>query len=74
MEIMPACHAACAFWPYKASESARLAWLVVLAALFALASGGPAEARTAKIALVVSGDEQMQADLKELVERFEKDH
>ena len=45
----------------------------MLAALFALASGGPAEARTAKIALVVSGDEQMQADLKELVERFEKD-
>ena len=73
MEIMPACHATRAFWPYKASESAWLAWLVVLAALFALASGGPAEARTAKIALVVSGDEQMQADLKELVERFEKD-
>jgi len=50
-----------------------LAWLVVLAALFAMASGGPAVARTAKIALVVSGDEQMQADLKELVERFEKE-
>src|SRR5215216_1308527 len=73
MEIMPARHATRAFWPCKASESACLAWLVVLAALITLASVGPAEARTAKIALVVSGDEQMQADLKELVERFEKD-
>ena len=70
---MPACHATRAFWPFQASESAWLAWLVVLAALLAMASGGPAEARTAKIALVVSGDEQMQADLKELVERFEKE-
>ncbi|GEP53599.1 autotransporter assembly complex protein TamA [Reyranella soli] len=46
---------------------------MALAALLAMAPGGSAEARTAKIALVVSGDEQMQADLKELVERFEKD-
>ncbi|HET6223048.1 MAG TPA: POTRA domain-containing protein, partial [Dongiaceae bacterium] len=44
-----------------------------MVALLVMASGGTAEARTAKIALVVSGDEQMQADLKELVERFEKD-
>ncbi len=61
--------------PWGPSRSpTRHGWrrLVVLAALLAMASGGPAEARTAKIALVVSGDEQMQADLKELVERFEK--
>src|ERR1700754_2454856 len=73
MEIMPAHLATRAFWPFQAGESAWLAWLVALAALLAMASGGMAEARTAKIALVVSGDEQMQADLKELVERFEKD-
>ncbi|MBY0322739.1 MAG: autotransporter assembly complex protein TamA [Reyranella sp.] len=50
-----------------------MTWFVALAALLAMAPGGSADARTAKIALVVSGDEQMQADLKELVERFEKD-
>jgi translocation and assembly module TamA len=32
-----------------------------------------ADARTAKIALAVSGDERMQTDLKELVEAFEKE-
>lgn len=62
-----------AIWPSVADETAWLAWLVALAALLAMAAGGSAEARTAKIALVVSGDEQMQADLKELIERFEKD-
>src|SRR5688572_10222373 len=72
MEIMPACHATRVFWPFRASALAWLGWLVALTALFFMASG-TAEARTAKIALVVSGDEQMQADLKELVERFEKD-
>lgn len=70
---MPACHAIRVFWPAPASDPAWLAWLVALAALLAMASVGPAEARTATIALVVSGDEQMQADLKELVGRFEKD-
>ena len=70
---MPACHATRAFWPIRASDLAWLGWLVALAALLMMASSGTAEARTAKIALVVSGDEQMQADLKELVERFEKD-
>jgi translocation and assembly module TamA len=73
MEIMPACRAIRVFSPLRAGESAWLAWLVALAALFVIAPGESAEARTAKIALVVSGDEQMQADLKELVERFEKD-
>ncbi len=62
-----------AIWPFVAGETAWLAWLMALAALLAMAAGGSAEARTAKIALVVSGDEQMQADLKELIERFEKD-
>jgi len=61
------------FWPLRAGESVWLVWLVALAALMAIVPGGPAEARTGKIALVVSGDEQMQADLRELVERFEKD-
>ena len=32
-----------------------------------------ADARTAKIALAISGDERMQTDLKELVEAFEKE-
>lgn len=73
MENMSARHAARAFWSPRASDSAWLGWFVVLAALLVMAAGGPAEARTAKIALVVSGNEQMQADLKELVERFEKD-
>src|ERR1044071_5731804 len=72
MEIMPACHATRAFWPFRASASAWLRRLVALTASLVIASS-TAEARTAKIALVVSGDEQMQADLKELVERFEKD-
>jgi len=70
---MPAHRAIRAFWPLEVGETAWLAWLVALAAVLAMAPGGSAEARTAKIALVVSGDEQMQADLKELVERFEKD-
>jgi translocation and assembly module TamA len=73
MANMSACRASRAFWPFQAGEPAWLTWLVALAALLAVTVGGPAEARTAKIALVVSGDEQMQADLKELVERFEKD-
>ena len=73
MAIMPACHATRAFVAPSGQPSAWLRWLVVLATLLAMASGGTAEARTAKIALVVSGDEQMQADLKELVERFEKE-
>ena len=73
MAIMAACLTIRAFWPVQASDSALLTWLVTLVALLVMASGGPAEARTANIALVVSGDEQMQADLKELVERFEKD-
>jgi translocation and assembly module TamA len=71
--IMAACFATRALWPVQACDSALLTWLVTLAALLVMASGGTAEARTAKIALVVSGDEQMQADLEELVERFEKD-
>lgn len=70
---MSAHRATRAFWPFRAGESVWLTWLVALAALLVMAPGGSAEARTAKIALVVSGDEQMQADLKELVERFEKD-
>lgn len=70
---MSANRATRALWPFRAGESAWLTWFVALAALLAMAPGGAAEARTAKIALVVSGDEQMQADLKELVERFEKD-
>jgi translocation and assembly module TamA len=73
MAIMAARLAIRAFWPVQAGNSAWLTWLVTLVALLVMASGGTAEARTAKIALVVSGDEQMQADLKELVERFEKD-
>lgn len=73
MAIMPSCHATRASGPFQATDSAWLAWLVALAALLAMASGGLAEARTAKIALVVSGDERMQADLQEMVERFEKE-
>ena len=73
MANMSAARASRAFRPFQAGEPAWLAWLVALAALLAVTAGGPAQARTAKIALVVSGDEQMQADLKELVERFEKD-
>ena len=73
MANMSAARASRAFRPFQAGEPAWLAWLVALAALLPVTAGGPAQARTAKIALVVSGDEQMQADLKELVERFEKD-
>jgi|FEC22Drversion2_1045045.scaffolds.fasta_scaffold00193_50 translocation and assembly module TamA len=50
----------------------RAACLFAMAAMLA-SYACDAEARTAQIALVVSGDERMQADLKELVERFQKD-
>src|SRR5262249_813418 len=73
MENMSSRRATRASWPTVAGETAWLAWLVALAALLAMTAAGSAEARTAKIALVVSGDEQMQAELKELIERFEKD-
>ncbi|HYR65562.1 MAG TPA: POTRA domain-containing protein, partial [Reyranella sp.] len=49
----------------------RLACLLqVLAAMVILCTG--AEARTARIALTVTGDESMSEDLKQLVEDFEK--
>jgi translocation and assembly module TamA len=49
----------------------RLACLLqVLAAMMILCTG--AEARTARIALTVTGDERMSDDLKQLVEDFEK--
>ena len=49
----------------------RLACLLqVLAAMVILCTG--AEARTARIALTVTGDERMSDDLKQLVEDFEK--
>lgn len=47
--------------------------LMALAVTLALTPSGMVEARTAVIGLAVSGDERMQADLKELVETFEKD-
>ena len=46
--------------------------LLALAAMLAVLPCRTADARTAKIVLAVSGDERMQADLKELVEGFEK--
>jgi translocation and assembly module TamA len=73
MAIMLACHAIRAVWRVAAKDSAWMACLLVAAALLAVAPFGMAEARTAKIVLVVTGDERMQADLKELVEGFEKD-
>ena len=60
MAIMPvrsAIHAACLF---------------AMAAMLVASYPRGAEARTAQIALAVNGDERMQADLKELVERFQK--
>lgn len=54
-------------------NTAWVCWLLVVAALFVTAPCKTADARTAKIVLVVNGDEGMQADLKELVEGFEKD-
>src|SRR5216683_8112162 len=49
----------------------RLACLLqVLATMVILCTG--AEARTARIALTVTGDERMSDDLKQLVEDFEK--
>ena len=50
-----------------------MGWLLAIAALLVVAPCSMADARTAKIVLVVNGDERMQADLKELIERFEKD-
>ena len=44
---------------------------LVLAGLVVLCAS--AEARTGKIALVVTGDEPMSDDLKQLVETFEKE-
>src|SRR5215475_2909600 len=73
MDNMSARRVTHASWPCQVGRYAWLTWVVALAALLVTASGGSADARTAKIALVVSGDEQMQADLKELIERFEKD-
>jgi translocation and assembly module TamA len=51
----------------------QAACLFAMAAMLVASFACNAEARTAEIALVVSGDERMQADLKELVERFQKD-
>ena len=51
----------------------RAACLFAMAAMLVAWFTCNAEARTAQIALVVSGDEGMQADLKELVDRFQKD-
>jgi translocation and assembly module TamA len=50
------------------------AWLgcVLVTTVFLLGPCGIAEARTGSIALVVTGDEAMQGELKELVEGFEK--
>ena len=44
---------------------------LALAALVVLCAG--AQARTARIALVVTGDERMSEDLKQLVEAFDKE-
>src|SRR5258708_4750082 len=73
MAIMLACPAIRAVWRVGAKGSAWTACLLVMAALLTAAPFGMADARTAKIVLVVKGDEPMQADLKELVEGFEKD-
>src|SRR5215471_7528985 len=51
----------------------RAACLFAMAAMLVASFACHAQARTAQIALVVSGDERMQADLKELVDRFQKD-
>jgi translocation and assembly module TamA len=55
-----------------AKQPARLAYLLAMAALLLGLPCKMADARTAKIALSVTGDERMQADLKEVVEEFEK--
>jgi translocation and assembly module TamA len=51
----------------------RLCRLACLAMAAAVALCASAEARTAKIVLVVTGDEPMSDDLKQLVETFEKE-
>jgi translocation and assembly module TamA len=49
-------------------------WAVAAALLFVAALfSGSVQARTAKIALAVTGDETMSADLRQLVETFEKE-
>src|SRR5262245_24623568 len=58
MPVRRAIHAACLF---------------IVAAMLVMTLCRTADARTAKIALVVNGDERMQTDLKELVETFEKE-
>lgn len=62
-----------AVWRVGAMDPAWKGWLFAIMALLIAAPCGVAEARTAKIVLVVTGDERMQEDLKELVEKFEKD-
>jgi translocation and assembly module TamA len=61
MAIMPVCRAI------------RIVCLFAVATMLVMALPRTADARTAKIALAVSGDERMQADLKELVEGLEKE-
>jgi translocation and assembly module TamA len=55
------------------SRASHAACLFAMAAMITMALSAAVEARTARIALVVNGDERMQADLKELVDTFEKE-
>lgn len=55
---------------WRANHALRL---VAFAVILTTTLSGMAEARTAKVAIVVAGDERMQAELTELVERFERD-
>ena len=55
---------------WRAGVQCAACLLQALAVLIVFCAG--AQARTAKIALVVTGDESMSEDLKQLVEDFEK--
>lgn len=69
---MRRCYAISVIW---SAHTRNWAWLSCVLAMTALLVFGPcriAEARTGRIALVVTGDEAMQGELEELVENFEK--
>jgi translocation and assembly module TamA len=69
---MRRCHAIGVVWCFRIREWAWLGSVLVTTAILALGPCRIAEARTGRVVLVVTGDEAMQGELKELVENFEK--
>lgn len=69
-------HARCAIRSDRGVSADGSAWLLAFLAIVVLLAASPwnpAAARTGQIVLSVRGDERMQAELKELIDIFQKD-